>query len=1024
MKKYLLLVFFFFLFINLPLFAQKPSFRLITTEQGLPSNEVYSILQDKNGFVWIGCDAGLFRYNGITFVSYKTPTQQSKSITGLSLAPNGVLYCHNFTGQVFFVENDKMDEIEGFRESYVANIAVSKQNELWIATKDGLWYYSHVTKKCQIYTDIDKKYPREHITTPFRTISDKEGNIWLVANVMGKINAQNNYQINKTNDIINAKNQLNIYPINRKSKLTLSNYTICVYQSNVWLFGMVTGDIYQLKNGTFELMDLPVLKKNILGKKITHILTDKQGKIWVMTFTGVVVYDFKTNEVQTFLEEFSFSSFLEDKDGAIWLTTLHDGVLYIPDFQFKSWQNQPNKILKVCHDKENVYFGNTGGVVSVLNTKNNQIKTYSLPTKSDIRSLDYDFLDKKVYFNANSVLYALDNNKIATIYPNAGSVKAFVHLPQGYMFATSANNYFLEDFKKDNTKNNNDKNNSNNTGYQVINNQWGRAIIYDDINKICWIATNKGLLKVVFSEKEWLIEDIFFQDKQVLGLTKITETTNNTNKNTLFAITFEGKLYEIALETALNAPPKQITQLPDNVQAYTILANGEKLFVATNQGIFVWHLGEKLGTKTWQKIGKLEGLISEDVLSLCILEDKIWLGTSKGLQSIPLDFVFDKPFPAVFLKNIFINKKNTNIIANFLKNDVTDVYEDISMNFEESLNVNLEANCYFSGDKFRYAYRFKQTTKSDSVWNYQPANSDNIAFPSFPVGAFQLEIKVLDHQNRFSKNSIWINGVVLPPFWQTWWFFGSILMILGSIFWIFFRNRIKFLQEKQRQQLKEIQLENELKLWQQTALQSQMNPHFLFNVLNSIKTYIYENNKQKAILYLNNFADLVRKILLNSEKPQISLKEEIEMLSVYVELEAMLLEEDFSWNIIIQENILTEEIFLPSFLLQPFVENAFKHGLRHKKGLKNLNISIEMPTENQLSICIEDNGVGRKKATEINKNNKTLHQSFATKNIQKRIELLHQNKTFDIKTEIIDKINEENEPLGTKIILILDRKLY
>src|SRR5690606_16137114 len=122
-----------------------------------------------------------------------------------------------------------------------------------------------------------------------------------------------------------------------------------------------------------------------------------------------------------------------------------------------------------------------------------------------------------------------------------------------------------------------------------------------------------------------------------------------------------------------------------------------------------------------------------------------------------------------------------------------------------------------------------------------------------------------------------------------------------------------------------------LRLTQQSALKAQMNPHFIFNVLNSIKGYIYENDKKNAALYLSRFSELIRKILEQSSVSNIKLSEEIETLKLYIELEAMLLDNSFSCSISIAPNINPENLYIPAMLIQPLVENALKHGLRHKQ---------------------------------------------------------------------------------------------
>jgi len=935
--------------------AQQPSFRAITTDQDLPSNEVYSILQDKQGFIWIGCDVGLFRYNGIKFILYKTPKQKSKSITGLVEAPDGRIYCHNFTGQVFYIEANQMFELDCFNATYISNITTNHKNELWVVTQEGLAYYSPQTKTCQNY---------EGTKGVSRNFTDTNGNIWATASdFIGKID---------------SKKKLTIYPARKDAIDEFDHFIIGGNGEEKILITITTGNIYKLFGDTFVKHNLLPLKKALKGKKVTNVFSDTQGKLWITTYTGMVVYDFKTTQAQVFLEQFSFSDILQDTNGAMWLTTLYDGVLYIPTMTFENWQTI-EKILKICHnDGKKVYVGNSSGTLGELDTESKQLKVYNVGTKSDIRSLNYDKIDQSVYFNVNSSLYSLKNEQISVARPASHSVKNLIHTPEGYVVASSAKTYFVKKLDMELS--------------QTVNEQWGRSLEYDAKHQKVWVATNKGLLKLIYQNDEYIIQDKLLQDQQVLDISLWTE------KGFVFAVTFEGFVYQINHQESI----EPIAQLPENVQAYNILFHQEKLFIGTNKGLWVYDLKHQ----KWQKISTLEGLISDNVLSFTILKDKIWLGTAKGVQSLPLNYNLEKELPKIYLRKFLLNNQEHKNLQN------------LQIQASDSLKIYVEAVSYPSGDKFQYAYRLNKS----SVWSYLPASTEAISLNALPVGEFLLEIKVLDHLGRDSGNMIILKGEVLPHIWQRGWFLGLAILVLGGLIWLLFRFRIRRLQQKQEQTLRQISLENELKLWQQTALQVQMNPHFLFNILNSIKAYIYENDKQKAIRYLNHFANLVRKILHNSNQKLITLAEELEVISHYIELEAMLLEENFTWKINIPENIPTTDIYIPTLLIQPFVENAFKHGLRHQKGIKELWISVAAENEKELKIVIEDNGIGRKQAAEINRKQKPLHQSFATQNIEQRMKLINQNHDFELSIETIDKENTEKEPLGTKIIVTVRYK--
>lgn len=945
LKYYAFLVYFWGLF--QVVFAQELSFRQITTEQGLPSNEVYSIIQDKDGFIWIGCDAGLFKYDGISFISYKTSKQKSKSVAALTQTPNGRIYCHNFTGQVFYVENDQMFVIEDIGDTYISNIMASPDNDLYMTSSEGLIAYSPVSNQSRHIPEIN------FLTS--RGMVDKQGNVWFTGDKSGKLEKE------KRKTLFLETNE----PL-------AGFHAYFQYNQAIYLINTISGELFQVSQHTLEEIKVPSLQAALIGKKITNIFV-KDTKIWITTYSGLISYDFNRKEAQVFLENFSLSSFYEDKEGGLWVSTLYDGILYIPETSFLYWK-ETEKALKITHDGKNIYFGDTKGNIHTISPISAIHRVFNIGYKADIRSLNYSPFDKLIYFNANNNLYRLKNEKTELVFEETGAVKDFLLTHQYAFVATSSGTYPLAK-----------KSEKVLSSKSFINNQWGRYLLYDSLANVLWIASNKGLYKSVETGNQWVVEEIFFQDKQILGLAALPDFKK------LFAVSFEGILFELNGAES----PKVLAELPESVQVYQMLYYQNRLILATNKGIWIWHLIEQ----SWQQINKIDGLISNEILSLCILQNKIWVASPKGVQYLPINYQFSKNLAKIFLKKVLIN------------DEVEENLKSLHLQQKDNLRLKLATVCYYSAEKFQYAYRINKNTR----WTYLPASSEYISINNLPAGDFFLEIKVIDHKNRDSQNSIVLEGYIYPSIWQRTWFVVGCILIFLLILTLFFKRRLRFIQIKQDSELKRIALENELKLWQQTALQVQMNPHFLFNILNSIKTYIYENDKKNAVLYLNQFADLVRKILHHSNHKSISLAEEIEMLRLYINLEAMLLGEDFSWEIQIDKNIGTEDIFVPTLLIQPFVENAFKHGLRHKKGEKQLAIRIRLIQKNQLCIEIEDNGIGRKLSAEINQKNKNLHQSFATQNIQKRIELLNQNKEYQLSTQTEDLYTQTGEGIGTRV---------
>ena len=229
------------------------------------------------------------------------------------------------------------------------------------------------------------------------------------------------------------------------------------------------------------------------------------------------------------------------------------------------------------------------------------------------------------------------------------------------------------------------------------------------------------------------------------------------------------------------------------------------------------------------------------------------------------------------------------------------------------------------------------------------------------------------------------------------------------------------LQLKYESEKKEAAL-NQLRLQQTqselTALKSQMNPHFIFNALNSIQELYTIGDKKMANEQMGNFAQLTRKILDVSGKQKIELAEEIEILTKYLELECMRFENDFSYKIHLSDNLDEDYTTLPPMLIQPYVENSIKHGLLHKKGSKQLDIYFELDEDaNVLKCSVDDNGIGRQASASLHKNRSASHVSFSTSATEKRLRLLNQGKEEIIAVQFEDKEDESGNTSGTRVII-------
>jgi LytS/YehU family sensor histidine kinase len=197
-----------------------------------------------------------------------------------------------------------------------------------------------------------------------------------------------------------------------------------------------------------------------------------------------------------------------------------------------------------------------------------------------------------------------------------------------------------------------------------------------------------------------------------------------------------------------------------------------------------------------------------------------------------------------------------------------------------------------------------------------------------------------------------------------------------------------------------------------------MNPHFIFNALNSIQEFILTNEKKLANTYLGKFSDLMRITLDLSQEEYVPLNEELKALNLYLELENLRFSNEIDYAIDTGNITSPGSMLIPPMLLQPFVENAIKHGLLHKRGNKKLFISLTNEPENKLLHCIiADNGIGRKKSAELKKFHPQKHKSFATSATAKRLELLNTGDKQKIKVEYTDLQLPSGEPIGTRVEL-------
>jgi len=311
---------------------------------------------------------------------------------------------------------------------------------------------------------------------------------------------------------------------------------------------------------------------------------------------------------------------------------------------------------------------------------------------------------------------------------------------------------------------------------------------------------------------------------------------------------------------------------------------------------------------------------------------------------------------------------------------------------------------------------------SDSETNYSYTR-----FPYIRIGNIKNGRHNISYSVSSSSSPEWINESqklkvkVVPYIYQTAWFYSILFLLAVLLIWMWFRRRAKI----QRKELKRIlDFNRRLAETEMKALRAQMNPHFLFNVLNGIKLKVQKKEHVKAIEFITDFSKLIRSVLQNSSKAKITLSEELEALSLYVSIEKRRFRNEFIYDMIVDEEIDMNAILIPPLLLQPYVENSIWHGILHKtEGSGQIKIKVAKITDESaregIEIRITDNGIGRKKARELKSSSGAKSKSMGMQITKDRMELNNQYLDDNYQVEIIDLYDELGKAAGTQVLLTM-----
>lgn len=959
MRKRNVFGFLYCLLLSIPLFSQHPYYYAINDDSGLPTDEVYDLLQDEYGFIWLGTNAGLFRFDGTDFIPFETTAKGGKAISHLTLSKDKKLWCQNFSGQIFSVQKDSL------------KLAVD-----WSSKKSNFPTFQFDDKSQLYITGDSGVYVKNKIGT-FNLLSSSNQSI--DNELMDIAYAQNKiYFIGKTSiGFFDVKTQeRKLTNVSKQDWMEVSyNSHLKVLGDAVYLISKFNNRniIWKIANDTLiKVKDL----SNTLGRIISLSIVGN-NQLWVGGSKGALCFDTLWRVLydgQLFFPAKSVTDVIQDKEGNYWFSTLQEGLFVVPNIAVRVYtdKNSPlpdTRVKKIIKDKNgNLWLGFHNGILSKYNLENKEIKHCQVNNSTDeIQALSYDELEGRILVGKQRT-WMVD---ALTLKPTAilgiSNIKSFSEIGKGDFLAGSVLNAFSCSISPIIQE------------LHSIRNIRTNVVFYEKESKRSWGCSSDGLWTSVNDKTELILHN----GKIVFG-TDIKATSDgkvwiSTMKNGVLGFN-NGRLID-----SLPIMKEGIYQ-----SAFKLGADGNTLWIVTAENLISYN------TKTKEHIAynRFDGLPTTDISDIAFSENEVYLATAKGLVSMPKKWdAINKIAPSIFISSFAIKDKDTS-----LQKSYTLSYA------QNNLHITFKGIAFKSHGSFRYKYRLLGL---DTTWVFTTSQSNFARYPTLPAGRYFFEVKALNEDGIESEQSAAINIVILKPFWQQWWFYLSLFFLVLAVVGFFVWRRIQTIQRKN-------EIEKRLAVSQLTALKSQMNPHFMFNALNSIQDLVLEQDTENAQRYLGLFSELTRKVLEASGADFVSLETEIEMLSLYLSLEKLRFGEEMNYEIILPESIDASCVQLPAMILQPQVENALKHGLLHKKGQKKLQITFKEVDANL--VCeVEDNGVGRAASAEINKR-RVNHKSFGTSATADRLRLLNEYFNLAITIETIDKVE------GTIVRLIIPQK--
>ncbi len=941
-----------------------------TKDDGLPGLEVYDLIQDRTGYIWMATSYGVCRYDGYDFKTFTTNDGLAdNSIITLKEDFRGRIWASSYSGDISYFEDGRFwihpanNEIKKYTQGFV-ELYVDRANNLHFTPLPMPMGNVTVTASNNI---IINKIENEDSLSANYTIcfTPTSDNITWKSLKGGKDREIVKNEIEKVGDTYYLKFR----------KYSTGNYLKYFMISE-------TEFLISYENWLFHLKDDRIIAQKYFESRVNDVYVDNRAAFWISVSNHGVLY-YNNSDLQSepyiFLPGIAVSNVIQDNDENYWIATNGDGVVVVPslEFQFLDHPEVRNeKIVSLRAYRQQLYFSTMNRKMFRYDYQNNSLERIDRLFFNQEPGICNDILvDSKEQIwvlGTNELCFTLDGDPVPVENEEFGF--QIIELQNKQIALAS---YFRLNLYENNKR-----------IYTSLDHDMQIRLrsVFEDNKGVLWLGTLDGLYKFYNNEYEYFGERCSALSGRITVINGRDELLVVGTKGNGLVMVNRDECYLINEKNGIRG---------NNIQSL-LFENNSSLWIGSNNGLSNLYFNiEDSFIYRIRNFTKWDGLTSNNITGIAQIDRNLILGTEKGVVFLNPERVKENLLPpGITIEKIQVNHVDTTVCDSFnLKH------------FQNSLRIGFKGLSFKSIGDIRYKYQFAGLSEQ-----FTYTKNPQVEFAMVPPGDYQFIVYAQNINGIWSQSPAKITFHIKYPFWKQLWFVVlSIVVLLVSGF-IIIRMVIRNINRKNKR-------EQDLIHYHQQALSKQLDPHFLYNSLNSIQRFILENDKISSSQYLSKFSGLMRIVLEMSNKQLVTLNEETQALNLYLELESMRLKNSFSYAMEIDPAIDKINTQIPSFIIQPFVENAIWHGLAHNQA--NNRLEIAMSYSNGFIICrVKDNGKGIDLTVLESKDHSESKKSFGIKNTQKRLDLI--NKQFNTNSHFkISNLIDTNEKQAEGVEVVI-----